>query len=343
MGAGRILRKTYPFIILKAIFAGLPYAVIMFFLFRVIQAVRALQVDVDSLLSGGDLPFTNEQVTSVGMSVVWLVGAVIGFGILYKILGYIPRYLVRVGHIAVLTHVVQNGEAPPRQLSYGFGTVRRNLGRTFAFYALNRMIMAAINELSMWLRQSMRGWGLIATIISMFKNKFIGYIDECVLAYNFICPEVRPFKASLQGLILYLKNWREMASAAAWTALKVALITLLFNVTFIGLFIWGVFTLNMVMAAVAMVLFVALGVFKRCFLDTFAMVNMLEVFISRVDNTQPLMMGDLMKYSSVSPEFRNLIISADQSEGLFTDAERQQLYQVNQMQGMHGGRFGGGW
>ena len=213
MSAGRILRMTFPFVILKAIFRGLPYAVVMFFLFRVIRAARPVVMG-----QGADI-------ASLFMPVVWLVGAVIGFGILYAILGYIPRYLLRVGHIAVLTFVIQNGSAPPRQVSYGFRTVRSNLGRTFAFYALNRMIMSAIEELSVWLRQAMAGWGFIAVIVSLFKNKFIGYIDECVLAYNFICPESRPFRASLQGLLAYLKNWQPMAKAAAGTALKVTLIT----------------------------------------------------------------------------------------------------------------------
>ena len=87
----------------------------------------------------------------------------------------------------------------------------------------------------------------------------------------------------------------------------------------------------MIMVAAAIVMFVCLGVLKRCFLDTFAMVNMLRVYINLVDDSQQLLIGDLMKYSSVSPEFRNLIVTADQSEGLFTNEERQQLYQVNHM------------
>ncbi|MCL2864102.1 MAG: hypothetical protein FWE25_01035 [Lachnospiraceae bacterium] len=334
MKPGKIMRQTAPFLILKAIFTALPMFVwggaFLWFVFVASDIIRLIMPDDVSVVAWHIMfdniyerfPYALDM--AVDLRAPFLI--LILFPIIYAIVGRIPRYLVRVGHIAVLTHVIINGKAPEKQLSYGFGQVRRNFGKATAFFFLDRLIYQAVSQLSLHLRRMLVGLGPAAFFINRFKSKFIKYVDECILAYTFVFPDTGSFKSSLQGFQVYMRNWSAMAKAAVWTSLLVWFITFIFNIATLALIVWGVMMGEPLLVIVGFLVYVFFGTLKKCFLDSLAMIRMLNVFLSSANEAQELVVGDLMQYSSMSPGFRQLVMAADQQEKIFSPEDKETIF-----------------
>jgi len=134
MRAGQIIKKTMPFILLKALFTALPMVIfggiLLHLVLFVVDATNQIadvttQIDINDWYFIDDYSLYSLQtnILAILYRFLWFIPIIILYPIISKIIGYIPRYLVRVGHISVLTHVIIKGEAPPRQLSYGFSQV----------------------------------------------------------------------------------------------------------------------------------------------------------------------------------------------------------------------------
>jgi len=333
MSPGQIMNKTAPFLILKAILSALPMLVMggafLWLLIIVVDVVRPFIPDDLSAATWYTIYESVYQgspyITVTSRDFIAPLRILIIFPIVYGIIGRVPRYLVRVGHIAVLTHVILTGKVPEKQLSFGFGQVKQNFGRAAAFFFLDRLIYQAVSQLSMQLRR-MLGFGPAVFFINRFKAKFIKYVDECILAYTFARPDTGPFESSLHGFVVYMKNWAPMAKSAVWTALLVWFISFIFYVVTFALMLWGFAIGQFVIVIVGYLIYVFFGTLKKCFLDSLAMVRMMTVFLRSANRNQELAIGDLMQYSSFSPGFRQLVVTADQHENIFSSEDKEKLF-----------------
>ena len=151
---------------------------------------------------------------SGGIGAIGLLLAILIFVAAWRLLSRYVLYLVKAGHIAVIAHIVETGEVPSNQLSFGKEQVRSHFKEASALFAVDRLVKAVIKQFN---RRVVRVSNLFA-FSSGLRNivRLLGravaiaasYIDEAIIAYMFTTTEENPWRAAKDGVVLYGKNWK---------------------------------------------------------------------------------------------------------------------------------------
>jgi len=310
-----------PFVWIKLLISlsfKLVYGIILVSLFQAVQAMQAVGF------------YSLDQ---LAIPVVPIVMLVFVLPILCFIFRRYGRYLVRVGHIAVVTKIIETGEVPERQVSYGFSMVRQHFGRATVFFFLNKMVCRAIQELHAVVGNRLHGLGMLGVIANAFKRKFLKYVDECCLAYTFTLTDTGAFVGTIKGIVVYFYAWQQMAKAAAFTLLKVTVITWIFRIICIGMLYLGVVSASLPLVIISLFIFFVVGSLKTCMLDSYAMVTMLTTFLQE-SKTTDVGTRAIQAIANISTSFRDLVFQANRTEPFMTPDEEAELF-VNRNQNLN--------
>lgn len=161
------------------------------------------------------LAFVSLFAGTVGSMVVFYVLVFIG-GSLSGIIYWFTRtlkYAVRVGHIAVVNHILTTGQVPASPVKHGVAFVKENFLQASAFFVLNRLIMRVLGSM-LSLVQNIPFVGSLPFVGQILK-KSMKYVDECVLGYIMINNRSHePFRAGADGIVVYGVNYLPMLKIA---------------------------------------------------------------------------------------------------------------------------------
>lgn len=159
-----------------------------------------------------------------GAGAFW--GALIGFGgasgFLYWAREYI-LYLVKAGHIAVLTKFYDGEELPGGrgQVDYGVEIVKSNFKEASVLFGVDQLIKGVlkiitgtINKISMVL--PIPGLQNLTKVIGSILTMSLTYVDEIILAHHFRSGADNVWESAKDGLILYAQNYGKMVKNAIW-------------------------------------------------------------------------------------------------------------------------------
>jgi hypothetical protein len=159
-----------------------------------------------------------------GAGAFW--GAMIGFGgasgFLYWAREYI-LYLVKAGHIAVLTKIYDGEKLPGGrgQVDYGVEIVKSNFKEASVLFGVDQLIKGVlkiitgtINKISMIL--PIPGLQNLTKIIGSILTMSLTYVDEIILAHHFRSGTDNAWESAKNGLILYAQNYGKMVKNAIW-------------------------------------------------------------------------------------------------------------------------------
>lgn len=298
MNAKEIFMKTMPYNIAK-LFLGLLTVLVSVVLFAVLVGIGSLFGD------GG----------TVVMLLVWL-GAL---GIVRLIIMHYFGYLLKAGHIAVITEAVTTGKIPGNQIEYGKQMVKERFATSSIYFGVDKLITGAVRQIQKTVDQAgnfldfIPGMDAVTGIVKMFIGISLGYIDECCLGYTFYNKKQSAFKSAADGIVIYTQNWKQLLGSAAkitvTVILSVALITLIVFAAVGGIFTlldWNRF------AAFVIALLVAWAV-KFAFIDSWILVKMMVVYIDSAASTQ--LTYDLYdKLCGLSGKFNELMQKAGKGE-----------------------------
>jgi len=292
MTAKEIFMKTLSFGWMK-LGLGLLNIVIDIALFAILMGI--------SVLSG------SEGVGAV-MLLVWLVLA----GIVNWVLNHYIGYLVKAGHVAVISRAFKNGAIPDNPVTVGKEMVKDRFGTSNVYFILDKLVAGSVKQLQRTLGRitggllgALPGGGAIKSLSGMFLNISLGYIDECCLGYTFYRNDQNPYKSAADGVVIYAQNWKTLLKDAAKTTFvvifSVVVVTLVAFVIFGGLFRllgWSVF--------VAFILSLLLAwTVKYAFIDSWILVKMMCSYMQVAPAT--VITFDLYgKLSGLSGKFREL-------------------------------------
>ena len=322
MSANEIFKATMPFVWVKLGMKMLYIFLRVFIIASIIWGFISGAERIDT--TGGSVTFYGLQ--NFNFMIMPLILLFVVMPILSLILRNYGRFLVRVGHIAVLTEVAKTGYVPPNQVAWGMNQVREHFGRATVFFFINRMICSAIHDLQFVMRNALAGLGPVSFIVNAFKQTFLKYIDECCLAYTFTCEGTGPFLGAVKGIVIYVFGWKNMAMAAAKTVLYTFLISLAFRILAILLIIAGVMSMNLPLLIFSLFFFSIIGALKQCFLDSYAMVMMLVAFLDEAERTD-IDVAAVQKVASMSRRFRELVFQANREEHFLDDEEENKILQ----------------
>ena len=145
----------------------------------------------------------------------------------------------------------------------------------------------------------------VKSLMNMFLDISLGYIDECCLGYTFNHPEQNAYKSAADGVVIYAQNWKTLLKDATKTTLMVIIsiiaVTLVAFIIFGGLFRlfgWSGFV------AFVISLFLAWTV-KYAFIDSWILVKMMSSYMQVVPNTQ-ITFDLYRKLGGLSKKFKEL-------------------------------------
>ena len=153
-------------------------------------------------------------------------GALIGFsgasGFLYWAREYI-LYLVKAGHIAVLTKLYDGEQLPDGrgQVDYGIAIVKENFKEASILFGVDQLIKGVLKVITGVLNTVTAFLPIpvirtLTDIISKILTLSLTYVDEIILAYHFRKGGDNVWQSSKEGLVLYAQNYGKMAKNAVW-------------------------------------------------------------------------------------------------------------------------------
>ena len=142
-------------------------------------------------------------------------------------------YMLKAGHIAMVTTAVTTGSLPDNQLEAAKSMVKERFATTNVYFVVDRLVSGAVSQLQNGLQKidnvlgGIPGVSIVVSFAKMFVQIALGYVDECCLGYTFLHKEQSAFKSAADGVVIYFQNWKKLLKDAALTALIVMGISLL--------------------------------------------------------------------------------------------------------------------
>ncbi len=313
MKAGKVFRKTLPFCWAKLLLGTVTILISVILL--------AILLAIGALFDGGGLFIC---------ILIWC-GAV---GVIRFVIMHYFGYMVKAGHIAVMTEAFTTGKVPSGQVKYGIGKVKERFAASNIYFAVDKLVTGAVKQIQRGIERLgqkldfIPGMEQVAKLISFFVELSLGYIDECCLGYTFYKKEQGAFKSACDGVVIYAQNIKKLLGNAAKTMLKVVLLVI---VTVILVFIpigllfkllnWNAFIAFLLACFITWVL-------KFAFLDSYILCQTMAGYMDVAPNTQ-ITFDLYSKLCGISGKFKELFNKGK--------AEDQQLQsQANMQNNMNG-------
>jgi hypothetical protein len=244
-------------------------------------AIFAIMMGIAYLFKSGGV--------GIVMIFIW-IGAT---GVISFVLNHYIGYLVKAGHVAVITETVTTGRVPENQVEYGKQLVKERFAMSNVYFVLDKLISAAVRQIQRVVRKITNvasfvpGMKNVQNIVDLFINIALGYIDECCLGYTFLNKKESAFKCAADGVVIYWQNWKTLLKDAAKTTLTVVILIvvvtivafLVFGMIFVRLLHWNGFVAFLIAVLVAWAV-------KKAFIDSYMMVKMMVSYMEVAPSTQ---------------------------------------------------------
>lgn len=208
----------------------LPYVVMRALVFLAFAMVSILFVGV--VLGLGYLAASIFEGAGGVLFIVALV-AVGGLWGLAKLAQRYVLYLVKIGHVAVITELVVAGSLPEgtNQFAYGKDRVVGHFGSASALFVVDQLVAASVRQVLNWLTGlaggclvRVPGLQAVAAIARRVLSIAANYIDEAVMSYILQRGEEGVWQAAADGVVLYAQSWKRLLTTAAILALLVSVV-----------------------------------------------------------------------------------------------------------------------
>lgn len=252
---------------------------------------------------------------------VWfiLVGCVYGF------LQHYVGYILKAGHVAMVTTAVTTGSLPEDQLAAAREMVSQRFLTANVYFAVDRLVSGAVSQLQKGLQKvddllgKIPGVSFIVSFAQMFVHIALNYVDECCLGYTFLHGDQSAFKSAADGVVIYFQNWKKLLKDAAVMTLAVMVISflawLLPFLLFAGIF--AALGIHLIFAALLSIIIAA--ILKSSFVDSFLMVRMMVSYMEVAPSTE--ITFDLYgKLCKLSDKFKSLFDRGQQEQQKYGNA-----------------------
>jgi hypothetical protein len=222
-------------------------------------------------------------------------------------------YIVKAGHVAIISKAVTTGEIPNDQFSEAKKMVSERFITSNVFFALDKLVDGAVRQLSRTFERMMSfmnikaipGAETVIKIVKLFIGIAFGYVDECCLGYTFYKKEQTPFKSATDAVVIYFQNWKALLKNAAFTTILVVVSTLLITIV-TGVFFALVFRMVGLhpLFGFGLGYMIALAI-KFAFIDSWILVSMMTTYMQLAPTTE--LAFDLYgKLCGLSSKFKEL-------------------------------------
>jgi hypothetical protein len=226
----RPVRHSYPLAVqdaglgtaLSLFMRTLPYALVRF---GILVAVSVITILWYVLTFGGAALLGGKVHPFVGYG--WLFTGLGVYGYVWYTIVRYGLYLLKAGHVAVLTELITRGEVGmggEDMFAYGKRVVTERFGQVNAMFALDVLvhgIVRAFNRTLNWVANLLPIPGLssIAGVVAAIVHAATTFIDETMLSYSLARGDTDNFRSSRDGLIYYAQNSKEVLKTGVWVVI----------------------------------------------------------------------------------------------------------------------------
>jgi len=163
----------------------------------------------------------------------WLFAGCGLYGWLWSVFVRYALYLIKCGHIAVLTELITTGTiANGREgmFEYGKRIVTERYGQVNVLFALDILVegvVRAFNRTLQWISSiiPIPGIQALTNLVTTVLHAATTYLDETIFSYNLARGDENPWRGGKDGIIYYCQNNKEILKTAAWCVLFDYLLT----------------------------------------------------------------------------------------------------------------------
>jgi len=230
------VRHSYPVIIPDAgivtamglLLKTMPYVIIRF---AVLILATIVTVVWFSITFGG-AGFLGDKIHPwVGWG--WLLTGCGVYGWVWNVFVRYALYLIKCGHIAVLTELITSGKIDDRgegMFVYGKRVVTERYGQVNVLFALDILVdgvVRSFNRTLEWISSiiPIPGLQLLTNLVTTVLHAATTYLDETIFSYNLARGEDNPWRGGKDGIIYYCQNNKEILKTAGWCVLFDYLLT----------------------------------------------------------------------------------------------------------------------
>lgn len=226
------VRHTYPIEIKDAGFGTavgllmktLPYVAVRFGILLAFSVATILYFTI--VLGGGGWLASKDGIFALmGFGFIG-----VGFGLYGYLWWFIVRYflyLLKAGHIAVLTELILYGkisDAGKGQFAYGKEVVKKNFGQVNILFGIDLLIKGVIRAFNRILNFAsslipIPGLKNVMGIVKAIIAAATTFIDETLFSYSLARGDPNRWRSSRDGLIYYCQNPKEILKTAVWVVI----------------------------------------------------------------------------------------------------------------------------
>ncbi len=151
------------------------------------------------------------------------LGTIGGFITIRRVAEQYFLYMLKIGHVAVITEFYHKGTLPAgvSQLDFGKERVTRHFGSSNALFAMDQIVASSVRQILSWLSRQLsflEGIPQLKTLLDLGRKILslaANYVDEAVMSY--ICQKEGGdvWQAAGDGLVLYAQSWKKLLQTAA--------------------------------------------------------------------------------------------------------------------------------
>ena len=275
--ANSLVMQTMPFILLRLAVYSV-FAIGILFYFSIVSVFSIILGLVHSSLS----------------PIVWIVGLLASFPLTRLVREYL-LYMVKAAHVAVLAELATKGTLPDgmSQITWGRKQVQQRFGATSILFIMDRLVNSVVHAINSTMSRIGGFFDIIPGVggLVQLANKVLyfslTYVDESILARNFLNDKETIWQSAENGLVLYAQAWKSILKTAFFLGL-IAMIV--FPVLFI-IFMVPALTLASIWPSKQPLFFIAAFLFayvlKAAFLDPWTLANMILTYLEATKGLSP--------------------------------------------------------
>ncbi len=214
-----------------------PYALVRF---AILLAVTTITIIWGLLTFGGASWLTAKVHDTFGL--IWMVGGCSIYGYLWYFLVRYSMYMLKCGHIAVLTELVTHGQignGDENMFSYGKRIITGKFTQANVLFTLDAMIdgvVMSFNRTLDWVGSLLPIPGVegLMNLVKAVLFSASTYIDETIFSYTLARKETNPWQGGRDGLIYYCQNAKEILKTAVWVVVLDKVLTAVLWVVFLA-------------------------------------------------------------------------------------------------------------
>lgn len=200
----------------------LPYALIRFV---ILLAVTAVTVIWGTITFGG-ASWLSTRVHGI-FGTAWLIGGCSIYGYLWYFIVRYALYMIKCGHIAVLTELITHGQVgngDEGMFEYGRRIVTDKFTQVNVLFALDALVdgvVRSFNSTLDWVGSLLPIPGLdsLMHVVKAILFSASTFIDETIFSYSLARNETNPWHGGQEGLIYYCQNAKEILKTALYVVI----------------------------------------------------------------------------------------------------------------------------